>query len=420
MTYYQELLQSCPPPASGSPFGKKQDGYDARVAQAQLLSQLMRRRRPFCFLRMGDMELRYLLAEQDKRLDEIEPGDGPISGTQAYGNPGLSADHAERLRRAYEKADYLDFHEQNWPNEHLVARLVLERAATSYHNPTKETSLVFLTWTEREFKQYCSDRRIGFAGAEARLLELLSQTPEFKLAAAAYWPEKAQIFYHQLRNDGRDLDANLDTVKQDLREFVQVLEIDTLFLSLGGGAKILGYELSRELGICCFDFGAMIRALTYSGCDGNRTARSTHSPFLFRIPFGVYTDALEEAMPNLGAAELLAKAHGQLLLELMRKEIGWTSVSWEFDFSEENVSAFRNAFQEYCKRYRKLFRSSAATKMERAGFLHFCGTHKLTLEGELFLMAFKGKGLIRRCVPRFLSRRSGLGKRTGLASNGAA
>jgi hypothetical protein len=393
MTFHEELLQNCPAPR-GSLFGKKQDGYKARLAQAELLSDMMRDRRPFCFLRMGDMELRYLLAEQGKRLDEIEPGDGPISGTQAYGNPGLSAGQAQRLRRAYEQADYVDFHEGNWPNEHLVTRLRLERAANSYRNPTKETSLVFLTWTEKEFKDYCQGRRIGFAGAEARVLELLVQTAEFQQAAANYWPEKAQIFYHQLRNDGRDLDANLDVVKQDLRQFVQAHQIDTLFLSLGGGAKIVGYELSRELGICCFDFGAMLRALTYSGCDGNRTARSTHSPFLFRIPFGVYMDALQKAMPNLAPAELLAKAHGQLLLELMKKEIGWTSVSWEFDFSEENVSAFRDAFEEYRNRYRKLFRSSSATKLERAGFLHFCGTHRLTLEGRLFLLLFRLKGAV--------------------------
>ena len=142
----------------------------------------------------------------------------------------------------------------------------------------------------------------------------------------------------------------------------------------------------------------MIRALTYSGCDGNRVARSSHSPFLFRIPFGIYMEALEKAMPNLAPAELLAKAHGQLLLELMKKEIGWTSVSWEFDFNEENVSAFRNAFQEYRKRYRKLFRSSSATRIERAGFLHFCGTHRLTLEGRIFLSQFRFKSLARRLL----------------------
>jgi hypothetical protein len=399
MTFYEELLESCPRPC-GSAFGKKQDGYEARLAQAKLLSELMRSRRPFCFLRMGDMELAYLLAEQYGRLDQIEFADGPMSGTQPYTNPGLSGKHAERLRRAYERADYVDFHEGNWPNEHLVSKLNLQRAPGLYRNPTKEASLVFLTWTEKEFKEYCNGRCIGFAGSEARLLELLSQTPEFKQAAADYWPEKAKIFYHQVRNDGRDLDANLDLVKEDLREFVKERGLDTLFLSLGGGAKILGYELSRELGICCFDFGAMTRALTYSGCDGNRVSRSPHSPFFFRIPFGVYMTALEQAMPNLTPAQLLAKAHGQLLLELAKKEVGWTFTSWEFDFNQKNVSAFRMAFQEYRQRYRKLFSSSSAAKMERAGFLHFCGTHRLTLEGRLFLMLFRAKGLVHRCLGR--------------------
>ena len=419
MTFYEELLQSCPP-VCGSAFGKKEDGYDGRLAQAKLLSELMRSRRPFCFLRMGDMELAYLLAEQYKQLDRIEFRDGPMSGTQAFCNPGLSAKHAQRLRRAYEQADYVDFHEKNWPNEHLVPRLALEMAAGSYCNPTKESSLVFLTWTEKEFKQYCQGRRIGFAAAEARLLELLSNTPEFNQAATDYWPDRAEIFYHQLRDDGRNLDANLDLVKEDLRGFVKQHRLDTLFLSLGGGAKILGFELSRELGICCFDFGAMIRAFTYSGCDGNRVARSPHSPFFFRIPFGVHMDALEQAMPNLGAAELLAKAHGQLLLELLKKEVGWTFASCEFDFNSQNVAAFRRAFKEYRQRYGNLFGSSSATKTERAGFLHFCGTRRLTLEGRLFLMAFRAKGLVRRCVPGFLARRNALSKGTRLSSDPAA
>jgi len=273
MNYYDELVKSCPP-LCGSASGEKEDGYDARLAQAKLLSELMRSRRPFCFLRVGDMELVYLLAEQHNRLDEIDFAGGPLSGTQAYGNPGLSAKHAQRLRRAYEQADYVDFHEKNWPSKYLVPQLSLEMAPGSYRNPTKEASYVFLTWTEKEFKQYCQGRRIGFAAAEARLLELLSNTREFKQAATDYWPERAEIFYHQLRDDGRNLDANLDLVKEDLRGFVKQHRLDTLFLSLGGGAKILGYELSRELRICCFDFGSMIRAFTYSGCDGNRVARS--------------------------------------------------------------------------------------------------------------------------------------------------
>src|SRR5262249_591131 len=363
MTFHEELLIGCPPP-SGTMFGKKEDGYDARRNQARFLSELMRTKRPFCFLRMGDMELVYLLAEQYDRLDEIEFSDGPLSGTQGYANPGLSTKHAQRLRRAYEQADYVDFHEKNWPNEHLVPRLNLNRAFGSFRNLTKETSLLFLTWTESEFRQYCQNRRVGFAGAEARMLDLLSQAPEFKRAATDYWPERAQIFYHQVRNDGRDLDANLDLVKEDLREFVTKHRLDTLFLSLGGGAKILGYELSRELGICCFDFGAMIRAFTYSGCDRNLVAPSPHSPFLFRIPFQTHIDALEQVFPNLTPTELLAKAHGQLLLEVMKKEVGWIFPSSEFDFGRENVSAFRRGFKVYRQRYVRLFSSCLAAKKE--------------------------------------------------------
>jgi len=343
------------------------------------------------------------LTYQNNRLDQLnhaDYGDGPLSGTQGCGNPGLGPRHAERLWEAYEQADYVDFHERNWPNEHLVKQLNLSRKPASHRNPDKDTSLIFLTWVEREFKEYSQGRRIGFAGAEARLLQILSGTPEFERAAAGYWPGKAEVFFHQARDDGRNLDANLDLVKEDLRAFITGNRLDTLFLSLGGGAKIIGYELSRELGICCFDFGAMTRALTYSGCDGNRAARSPHSPFLYRIPFGVYMDALQQAMPGLTPPELLAKAHGQLLLEVMKKEVGWTFASWEYDFSPENVSAFQAAFKEYRRRYAKWFNSSPSAIAERAGFLHFCGTHGLTMEGRSFLTMFRAKGLARRLLGR--------------------
>jgi hypothetical protein len=398
MNYYEELTQGCPPP-TGTMFGSKSDGQVERLAEAKRLTRLMQAQRPFCLLRMGDVELKFLLTYQDQRLEQLdhsEYADGPLSGTQGCGNPGLGPKHAERLWKVYEQADYVDFHERNWPNEHLVKKLKLARNPGSHRNPNKETSVIFLTWVEQEFKPYCQGRRIGFAGAEARLLELLSRTEEFKKQAKDYWPDQAEIFFHQARNDGRNLDANLDLVKADLRKFVLDHQIDTLFISLGGGAKIIGFELARELGICCFDFGAMTRALTYSGCDGNRVARSPHSPFLYRIPFGLYMDSLEQAMPKLTPAELLAKAHGQLILEVLRKEVGWTFASWEFDFSAENRAAFQKAYQAYRVRYAPLFKASPEARQERAGFLHFCGTHGLTLEGRWFLFQFRVKGLLRR------------------------
>jgi len=381
-------------------FGRKQDGLDLRIREAENLTGLMRSRRPFCFLRMGDMELVYLLSHQNGRTESLDDGDGPLAGTQGVGNPGLGPRHSERLWRAYQGADYLDFHEKNWPNEHLVPRLKLNRLPGTFRNPNKETSLVFMTWTERELKNYCRGRRVGFAGAEARLLQLLSVVPEFKKAALNYWPEEAGIFFHQARNDGRNLDANLDLVKEDLRAFIADNRLDTLFLSLGGGAKILGFELSRELGICCFDFGAMTRALTYSGCDGNRVARSPHFPFFFRIPFDVYMDALEKAMPNLTPSELLAKAHGQLIVEVMKKEIGWTFASWEYDFSEENRARFKKAYNSYRKHYRRLFDTGPETQKERNNFLHFCGTHGLTMEGRLFMARFRAKEICRKVIGR--------------------
>jgi hypothetical protein len=400
MNYYDELRESAPPP-TGTMVGSKDDGYPERLVEANRLTTLMQLQRPFCFLRLGDGELKHLIIYQSNQLDQFDRSqyeDGPLAGTQHAGNSGLGPKHAQRLWKVYEEADYVDFHERNWPIEHVIKKFNLVRKPGTHRNPTKQTSMIFLTWVERELKEYCRGRRVGFVGAEARLLELLSQTPVFRQEASSYWPDEGNIFFHQPRDNGRNLDANLDLVKEDVRSFVATNRLDTIFMSLGSGAKIIGFELSRELGICCFDFGAMMRALTFSGCDGNRFARSPHYPFLFRIPFGTYMDVLEKAMPDLTPAELLAKAHGQLIFEVIKKEVGWTSASWEFDFSKENRANLKSAYEVYKNRYGHLFNANDEAKKERAGFLHFCGTHQLTQEGRTFLALFRAKGFIRRLV----------------------
>ena len=48
MTFHEELLQSYLP-VCGTGFGKKEDSYDERLAQARLLSELMRSRGDDCF-----------------------------------------------------------------------------------------------------------------------------------------------------------------------------------------------------------------------------------------------------------------------------------------------------------------------------------------------------------------------------------
>ena len=397
ITYHQKLLADTPP-APPSSFGAKPIDLEARRAEARRLSQLMNEKRPFCYLRLGDMDLSYLLAIQAKELDAIMFDDGPINGTTPYCNPGIGPKYSDRFYTALSKSEYVDFYDRRYPNIYWVSRLKPFRSETLYRNPDIETSVIILTWLEYEFKNYCQKRKIGIAGAEACLLELLTKQPQWQEVARPYWPCNAEIYFHQVRDDGRNLDENLDLIKKDLAQFIEQNQIDTLFLSLGGGAKILCYELSRQYNICAFDFGAMLRALTYSGSDGNRASRSPHLPFLFRIPFDVFMTVLEQAFPSLTSQELLAKAHAQLILEVQYKEVGWLHPAREYDFSKENTSWFHHGYKIYLKRYRHLAYQSPDTRKELKDFLFFCGINKLTFEGRIYYLLFRIKSKLRRVL----------------------
>lgn len=383
-------------PAPESPLGGKPADLRARRAEARRLSELLAAQPGFSFVRLGDMELTQMLAAQQgiaagpPRAQEI------INGTAPFGHPGTSAGFATRLRRAYETASYVDFHERLWPVSELLPKLELNRAAGQHRNPDAETSYILLTWLEFEFGRYCEGRRVGFAGAEAGLLENLFGRDEFRAAAAGYWPRQAHLVFQPLRRDGKHIEADLELIKQDVASMVREHSLDTVFLSLGGAAKPLCVELAAELGVRMVDAGAMLRLLTYSGSDGNRASRSTHFPFLYRVPFAVWCDAMEAAWPALAPHELLAKVHAQLILEVQKKEVGWTHASKELDLSQENRTAFAEAHRIYLARYRRLFNLSAETRRERAHFLHFCGSHELTPEGRRFLRWFKVKSFASR------------------------
>ena len=103
MTYHQELLQSCPPTV-GEMFGSKRDGLEARIHQAERLTVLMQSRRPFCFLRMGDMELVYLLSQQNGRTESLEYGDGPLAGLRKGISGGKQNYRQRRDTEAVHKA----------------------------------------------------------------------------------------------------------------------------------------------------------------------------------------------------------------------------------------------------------------------------------------------------------------------------
>jgi hypothetical protein len=127
-----------------------------------------------------------------------------------------------------------------------------------------------------------------------------------------------------------------------------------------------------------------MRSLCFSGSDANRPARSTHAIFCFRVPFEMHMRAVMSAFPNLEPADLLAKAHAQLLLELQRKETGWSHSAWENDFSDGNLAAFRRALKDYRRMFRPLFGASPAARDERRQFLDFCAQHSLTVESRVF------------------------------------
>ena len=378
--------------------GRQDPIVTGRLAEAKRITALLHKKEAFSLVRLGDFDVAFLLATENGFRGNLFPDDLVISGTEGLGSPGLDSSQAVRLRAALESADYADFWDLQWKDGTMLDRLALNRNPGTTRNPTRETSFILPTWMEYEFKEYCQNRKILFCGAEAPLLEELLRNPEYRAIARDYWPDQCEASFLRPRENGRKLSKNLDGIKKDIAETIDKYGIDTLLLSLGGGAKILCCELAQEVGIRAIDFGAFMRSLTYSGSDGNRASRSTHAAYLFRVPFAIYMDALEKTYPNLTSEELLAKAHAQLILEMQKKEVGWSHSAWEYDFSSENLRHFKEGNREYRRRYNNLFKKSDITQKERADFLHFCGTHKLTWEGIFFFYCFKIKGWFKQLL----------------------
>ncbi|MBP9223631.1 MAG: hypothetical protein KBF76_07160 [Verrucomicrobiales bacterium] len=409
MRFLAELVNTYgPPPASA--LGSKPESpleLALRTEEAGRLTFLLLSRQSFSFVRVGDLDLALILASQFNTPDSDLFGfNSHSSGTEATGCPGITSRWAERLKSAVENADYVDFNERLWPMRNLLSEIEFNRNPDLFRNPDELRSYILLTWVETEFHNFCKTSRIGFCGAEASILQRLCGKKEFKEAASNFWPVGFQPFFHQPRENGGNLDSNLELLKEDLRNFIRSEEIDTLFLSLGGAAKILCCELAKEENIRCIDFGGMLRALCYLGSDGNRLGRSTHSPFYYRLPFDTVMDAIERAFPEITPLELLAKAHAQVILELQRKTVGWTSTSSEFEFSDINLEFFSSAIKAYQRRYGYLFNMNPKCRIERKRFLLFCGKYHLTLRGKFTHLLFGAKAttasFLNRCGLRKL------------------
>lgn len=358
---------------------------DVRLAECRRITELMSGHRPFSFLRLGDMELTSLVSWQQGRAVpwEIPDEDKIVSSAVVFGHPGLTERFADRLQRAFERCSYLDYHDGWRINQRDLPQWRHHRDAALHRNPGPEVSQLFFDWAEHEFRRYVRGRRVMMAGAEAGLLKELYADDTYRTAARDYWPADAEVtFFPETRRN-----EQLDAIKSDLRDAITRERVDTVFLSLGGAAKIICYELAEELGICAFDFGSLMRALTYSGSDGHNFFRAVHYPFLFRVPFAVYMAALRRAMPSLTPAQLLAKAHAQLTLELIRKEVGWSYASERggtdcLDFGPENMAAFKSAYDVYRREYRPLAGSDPDAARQVAEFDTWLGQFRIGARGR--------------------------------------
>jgi len=301
-----------------------------RTKAIKYLTQFLLKDTPTSFLRLGDGELRFLLYRTPLQT-------------------GLSTSHYERLVAAYENCGYLDLCMNQAENKEMVKHLNLHLSPSTYVNNSPETGNIIRDWTYYEFHDYISGRRCLIAGAEAALLRELYSTPKYRALAGKFWPEWSCVFFLQVRDNGNNLDRNLDLIKADIIEIVALNNIDTIFLSLGGTAKILCHEITEELGVTTIDWGSLIRALAYSGSRGDSQKRD-YCPYFLRVPFDIWMRALESAHSKFGIATLLAKAHAQLQLELNRRKpkVG----AFVFDPSPDNLKDFYENLEIYKKHWR--------------------------------------------------------------------
>ncbi len=380
----------------------KPDNWLARKVECKRITALMTEQRPFSFLRLGDMELQLLIASQKgeagRWCDEVTRRERE-SSVVPFGHPGLKPAYMDRLKSAYENCTYLDYHQANPTIKALLTEWRHARSGEAHSSPEPGISELFLEWTQHEFRDYVDGRTCLFVGAEARLLENLLEDSCYRAASQKYWPGNLRAHFYETGDIGDDLDR----LKDGIREAISEHRIDTVFISLGGGAKILAYELALETGIAAFDFGSIMRGLTYSGSDGHKFMRASHYPFFFRVPFDIWIKALRKTMPGLSRRQLLIKAHAQLALEVIRKEEGWTYPSeWIspdcIDLSNENLRAFWSSYRAYKQEFASTGPEDADAMTEIDEFSRWRKYQGIGMDGKVARFIFKCKVQGRRTM----------------------
>jgi hypothetical protein len=318
------------------------------------------------FLRLGDGELRFLLEcfsgeWVDDKYDSVERVRDP---KEARGTLGLRRKDFERLCAAYERAAVTDLYSFVPFNSTRLHELSCN---LKIGNPVSSapSHILINEWTATYLKAFLKQKKVLFCGGESRLLEELLKSPGYRDVSNEFWPHQieAGVYFCHPPDNGRDPSGQLDAIKDQLLSTIRREKIDAVILSLGGIAKILAAEVSTEARVVAIDFGGMMRALVYSGSDGHAFWRSTHNPFLFRVPLEVWLDALERANPDLSDADRISKAQCQLTLDLQRKQIGrWINSDVHdansLELNSENVATFQKNFDHYRERFRRFLGQS--------------------------------------------------------------
>ncbi|MBD2001070.1 hypothetical protein H6G00_31490 [Leptolyngbya sp. FACHB-541] len=379
-----------------------QTSSERRSAISQL-SRLMKEKRPFSYLRMGDGELQWLLrVQQGQEIKQWSYVNQGTSVDEAFGVNGLKREQYKRLLEAYEQCSYIDLYERVPYNQQSLPALKINFSSHTYKAAGELSHLIF-EWTYFEFGQYVSNRKCLFACAESLLLEQLYLDPRYRQIAIDFWTDSAAPIFMRIQNDGRYYWDCLDEIKESIRQVVINHQVDTVFISLGTGAKILCYELAEELGICTFDLGSVSRALAYAGSPGYQAARDSHFPFLFRVPFNIYMEGLEKAYPEMSVADLLSKAHAQLCIDLQRKIIAGSTATDvcdknSFDPSPENLRYFWESFQYYKQRYVPLAEQDKRARELIKDFNRYRVVQGLGVDGYIFKQLVSIKGMLRKIL----------------------
>ncbi|CAD5961935.1 putative glycosyltransferase RF_0543 [Planktothrix tepida] len=313
-----------------SQFSSELTPKDIRSQAIEHLHQFLGRGGETSYLRMGDGELGYLMNSRDVKLTGLDPC------------------HYQRLVIAYQNCSYLDLCMNQDYNRQNFPRINLSIASQTYINNHPKTGNLIRDWTYYKLHDYLLGRRCLIVGAEAAILEKLYQDQDYRKLTQKFWHKENSVFFLQPRDQGNNLKENLDLIKLDILVLVLKYNIDTVFISLGGCAKILCYEIAQQLQVTTIDWGSILRGLAYSGSRGD-SYTFDYCPYFVRFPFPNYMQAVEKAHPELDQVSLLSIAQAQLKLELNRKvpKIGQVVL----DFCRENIQQFQKGLEIYRTNY---------------------------------------------------------------------